>query len=172
MTLDRQRFIDDLRGLVAQGVSFRHLGRDPATGLDCVHTPAWGARQQGIELPEELQRAMESYSEQPDGWAMLEKLRAQPKYFQEIPVMDNKVPIEALPGDLLQMFVYHNPKHMAIFSRRELYVSGHDISGPIFTERPWVIEAWRSATSKTGKLIEVPLDFRRRVAACFRMIVA
>jgi len=154
MTLDRQRFIDDLRGLVAQGVPFRHLGRDPATGLDCVHTPAWGARQQGIELPEELQRAMESYSEQPDGWAMLEKLRAQPKYFQEIPVTDNKVPSDALPGDLLQMFVYRNPKHMAILSSQN----------PLM-----VIEAWRSATTKTGKLIEVPLDFRRRVAACFRM---
>lgn len=156
MTLDRQRFIDDLRGLIARGVQFRHLGKDPATGLDCIHTPAWAAQEQGIILPDELEREMDAYSDQPDGWKMLELLRGQPKYFQEIPVIDNKVPDEALPGDLLQMFVYRNPKHMAILSGRD----------PLM-----VIEAWRSATSTTGKLIEVPLDFRRRVAACFRMIV-
>lgn len=155
--LDRERFISDARALVLKGIAFRHQGRDPVTGLDCVSVPRYLCELQGIVLPEELQRAMESYSEQPDGWAMLEKLRAQPRYFQEIMVTDNKVPIEALPGDLLQMFVYRNPKHMAILSSQS----------PLM-----VIEAWRSATSKTGKLIEVPLDFRRRVAACFRMIVA
>lgn len=155
MTLDRKRFIEDLRSLVAQGVQFRHLGKRPETGLDCIHTPAYAAAMQGIVLPDELKAAMESYSDQPDGWAMLEKLRAQPKYFQEIPVIDNKVPDEALPGDLLQMFVYRNPKHMAVLSGRDPFT---------------VIEAWRSMASPTGKLIEVPLDFRRRVAACFRMI--
>jgi hypothetical protein len=155
MTLDRQRFIEDLRSLVAQNVIFRHQGNDPATGLDCIHAPAAGMEMQGIILPDELKKEMAAYSDQPDGWKMLELLRAQPKYFQEIPVIDNKVPDEALPGDLLQMFVYRNPKHMAILSSRD----------PLS-----VIEAWRSATSETGKLIEVPLDFRRRVAACFRMI--
>lgn len=144
-----------MRAMVAQGVRFRHNGKDPMTGLDCVHAPAWGVQQQGIDLPVELQLAMKSYSEQPDGWAMLAKIRSVPKYFLEIPVIDCQVPAEAEPGDLLQMYVFRNPKHMAILSSR----------APLS-----VIEAWRAPDKKIGKLLEQPLDFRRRVAACFRIL--
>lgn len=150
MSLDRQRFVDDARALVAQGVQFRHQGSSPETGMDCINLPAWGARQQGIELPDELTNAMRAYSEQPDGRKMLELIR---QHFIEIPVVDNKVP-DAQLGDLLVLYVFRNPKHMAIVSALD----------PMF-----VIEAWRSPDKTTGKLHETPLDFRRRIAACFRI---
>jgi hypothetical protein len=154
MTLDRQRFVDDGRALVAQGVAFRHQGVDPATGMDCVNLPRYLCGLQGISLPDELNNAMQVYSEQPDGKLMLELLR---RWFIEIPVVDNKVP-DAQLGDLLVLYVFRNPKHMAIASV---------LPEP---EKPMkIIEAWRSPDKLTGKLHETPLDFRRRIAACFRI---
>lgn len=140
-----------MRELAQQGVVFRHQGQDPATGLDCINYPRWGVRKQGIELPPDLEREFDAYSENPDGWRMMEIMR---RWFQEFPVADNTLPPEAMPGDLLQLYVKRNPKHLAVIVNREPLI---------------VVEAWMSADKKQGKVIEWPLDFRRRIAACFRI---
>ncbi len=148
MKFNRSQFVDDMRALVKQGVMFRHLGKDPKTGLDCIHAPAWGVRKQGIVFPEEIDREMEAYSEQPDGWKMIDIMR---RWFIEIPVLDNSVP-EAEPGDLLILYARRNPRHMAIKVAEDL-----------------IVEAYRSEDQKIGELLEHPLDPRRRIAACFRI---
>lgn len=148
MSFDRQRFVFDLRALVAQGVMFRHQGRDPETGLDCIHAPAWAYKAQGLQFPPELEAQMKNYSEAPNGWRMMEIMR---QWFQEIPVIDNQVP-DAEPGDLLQVYVRRNPQHVAVITELN----------PIM-----VIEAYRCITVKIGQLTEQPL--RWRIAACFRI---
>ena len=144
MTFDRQRFINDAIALVAQGVRFRHQGTDPATGLDCVNLPRYLCGLQGIALPPELNKEFESYSESPDGWRLLEIMR---QYFPEIQ--------SSSAGDLLIIYARRNPKHLAI------QVSDGN--------PPMVVEAYRSETDPAGRLQHQPLDFRRRVAARFRI---
>jgi len=158
MTFERQRFVVDLRAVVKQGVIFRHQGRDPATGLDCVNTPAWAYREQGLAFPPELDKEIREYPEEPDGWNMLAILR---QWFTEIPVVNNRVP-EAQPGDLIVCYVLRNPKHMAVLVELNLD------AGP---RQSWatVVEAWRAPDNKVGKLLDQPLDWRRRIAACFRI---
>lgn len=149
MRFDPDQFVRDMRSLVNQGVIFRHQGDDPRTGLDCVNYPRWGYRQQGLDLPAELNKEFEDYSESPDGWRMQEILK---KWFLQIPVIDNKVP-DARPGDLLQLYVFRNPRHVAVI---------------VETVPIWIVEAHRSLDTKVGKILEQPLDPRRKIAACFR----
>jgi len=158
MSFDREQFVSDLRAVVKQGVQFRHQGREPETGLDCINLPGWAYREQGLEFPAELDQQMREYPEEPDGWKMLEILR---QWFTEIPVVDNKVP-DAQPGDLIVCYVMRNPKHMAVLV---------EINPDAKLRESWatVVEAWRAPTSKTGKLVDQPLDWRRRIAACFRI---
>jgi cell wall-associated NlpC family hydrolase len=144
MMLDRQKFIDDARALVKQGVIFRHQGSDPITGLDCINLPRYLCEQQGMKLPPELEKEFESYSENPDGWRLLEIMR---RWFVELE--------SSSAGDLLILYARRNPKHLAI-----------QISDDA---PPMIVEAYRSESDKTGRLIEQPLDFRRRVAARFRI---
>jgi hypothetical protein len=158
MTFDRERFVSDLRALVKQGVGFKHQGRDPETGLDCINLPAWAYREQGLTFPAELDKETREYPEEPDGWRMREILR---QWFIEIPVVDNRV-LEAQPGDLLLCYVMKNPKHMAVIV---------DLIPDAEPRKPWawVVEAWRSPDNKIGKLLDQPLDWRRRICACFRI---
>lgn len=150
MKFNREQFVEDMRDLARQGIRFRHQGKDVATGLDCIHAPKIGYEKQGLRLPEELDREFDAYTENPDGWKMIEIMR---KWFQEIPVVDNQVP-DAEPGDLLVLYAIRNPKHVAILVSKE----------PLT-----IVEAYRSVDTRTGKLIEWPLDSRRRIAACFRI---
>ena len=141
MSFDRKQFVEDLRALVKQGVKFRHQGQDPATGLDCVNFPRWGYRKQGLELPPELDREFQSYTESPDGWRLIEIMR---KWFQELD------PVKAEPGDLFIIYSRSNPCHLAVKVTDTLNV-----------------EAYRFANE--GKLVEQPLDPRRRIATAFRI---
>jgi hypothetical protein len=150
MKFDRQQFVSDLRGLVLRGTAYRHLGREPETGLDCVHAPAWGYRKQGLHLPDELTQAMQAYSEQPDGYAMVALMK---KHFIEIPVINNSVP-DAKISDLIVLYVHRNPKHVGIVTELQ----------PLT-----IVEAWRSLDGKIGKLREQAVDFRQRIANCFRI---
>lgn len=158
MTFDRERFVADLRAIVKQGVQFRHQGRSPETGMDCVNTPAWAYCEQGLAFPTELDQEMRIYPEDPDGWKMLKILR---QWFIEIPIVDHRAP-EAQPGDLLLCYVMTNPKHMAVIV--EVYPDAKP-------RESWarVVEAWRSTDNKSGKLLDQPLDWRRRICACFRI---
>jgi cell wall-associated NlpC family hydrolase len=143
MNYNRQQFIDDARALAKQGVIFRHQGSDPATGLDCINLPKYLYEKQGLKLPAELAREFESYSEQPDGWNLLEIMR---KWFPEIE--------SSSAGDLLIIYARRNPKHLAIQVTDD--------------EPPMIVEAYRSESQKIGAIIDHPLDFRRRIAARFR----
>jgi len=144
MKLDRQQFCADAIALVDRGVRFRHQGRSPETGMDCINLPAYLCEQQGIKLPAELEKEFESYTENPDGWRLLEIMR---RFFLEVETSTS--------GDLLIIYARRNPKHLAI------QVSDDD--------PPMIVEAYRSETDPTGALKRQPLDFRRRVAARFRI---
>lgn len=145
MSFDIQRFVEDVRALARRGVLFRHQGSDPETGMDCVNVPRWGYEQQGLRLPEELEKEFEAYHERPDGDHLLQVMR---RWFIEIPFEETQ------PGDLLILYARRNPQHLAIKITND--------------QPPMVVEAYRSEDRKIGKLLEQPLDFRRRIAACFR----
>lgn len=144
MTFDRQRFINDAIALADQGVRFRHQGEDPDTGLDCINLPRYLCGLQGIRLPGELSVEFRSYSENPDGFRLLEIMR---RWFPELQTSS--------AGDLLIIYARRNPKHLAI------QVSDDN--------PPMIVEAYRSETDPNGALKHQPLDFRRRVAARFRI---
>ncbi len=144
MTFDRQRFVEDAIALVEQGVRFRHQGTDPETGLDCINLPRYLCAQQGVQLPPELLKEFESYSENPDGWRLLEIME---QYFEKVET--------STAGDLLIIYARRNPKHLAV------QVSDDN--------PPMIVEAYRSETEPKGSLKRQPLDFRRRVAARFRI---
>lgn len=142
MKFNRQQFIDDARALVEQGVIFRHQGSDPATGMDCINLPRYLYEKQGLYLPVALAKEFEAYHEQPDGQHLLAIMR---QWFIEIETD------KAEPADMLILYARRNPQHLAIKIGENL-----------------VIEAYRQMDKKIGKLIEQPLDSRRRIAAVFR----
>lgn len=144
MKFNRQQFIDDARALVKQGVQFRHQGTDPITGLDCINLPRYLCEKQGMILPVELSEEFQSYTEQPDGWRLLEIMR---RWFPELE--------SSSAGDLLIIYARRNPKHLAI-----------QVSDD---EPPLIVEAYRSESQQVGSLLEQKLDFRRRIAARFRI---
>lgn len=146
MTFNREQFVSDVRGLVKQDVIFRHQGSDPSTGMDCINVPRWGYEQQGLSLLPEVEKEFESYHERPDGEHLLAMMR---QWFIELAFEETE------PGDLLVLYARRNPQHVAIKVSND--------------NPPLVVEAYRSEDRKIGKLIEQPLDFRRRIAACFRI---
>lgn len=145
MSFDIQTFVEDVRSWAALGVPFRHQGHSLETGIDCVNLPRMGYEAQGLRLPLELEKEFEAYHERPDGDHLLEVMR---RWFFEVPFEETE------PGDLLILYARRNPQHLAI-----KITNG---------KPPMVVEAYRSEDRKIGKLLEQPLDFRRRIAACFR----
>jgi cell wall-associated NlpC family hydrolase len=152
MKFDRKRFVADLLALSERSVIFRHQGDSPESGLDCIHLPRWAYRKQGLELPAELDLEFDSYTENPDGWRMLAIMQ---RWFWEvtIPGADTLTQFQkAQPGDLLQFYVYRNPKHMGV------KVNETD-----------VYEAFRSMDGSIREARKMPIDPRRRIAGVFRI---
>ena len=146
MKFDRKQFVEDVRNLVTQGVVFRHQGSDPATGMDCINTPRWGYERQGLTLPAEISAEFATYGRHPDGEHFLATMR---RWFIELEFTETE------PGDLFVLYARRNPQHMAIKVTND--------------DPPRIVEAYCSVTDLIGKLIEWPLDPRRRIAACFRI---
>lgn len=143
MTFDRDQFIEDLRYLDTLDVKWTHQGRTPETGMDCVFAPRWAIERQGIVLPEELAQEFEHYRRPPDGQRFLSILR---KWLIEIPVGD------ALPGDLLVIFVRRNPCHLAV-----KMPDGE------------IAEAYESMDGSVSRFFIHLFDTRNRIAAAFRI---
>lgn len=142
MSLDKQKFVADLLSLVARGIKWRHQGRDPETGVDCIGSLRWAYMQQHDALPEDLEREFDAYERRPDGAKLMEIMRA---WFDEGERTDRQF------GDLLVIYDRTNPQHMAVM------VSETD-----------VFEAYSSPISGVEKCLRQRLDKRRVVAAVFR----
>lgn len=143
MKLDRQRFLDDLRQLATQNIPWRHQGwRDPKVGFDCVGVFRYAVEQQGIELPQGLRDAFDSYMRPPNGRRLLATMR---EHFIEVDAADRQ------PADLIQCFVNKNPCHMAVEMGNGL-----------------IAEAYGNMVG-VSKFMIWPLPSDRRIAACFRI---
>lgn len=142
MTFNREQFITDLRYLDTLNVPWKHQGKSPETGMDCVYAPRWAIERQ-MQLPEELAREFEHYRRPPDGKRFLAILR---KWLIEIPVE------EAIPGDFLVIYVRKNPCHLAV----------RMLDGQ-------VAEAYESLDGSVSKFFVHKFDPRHRIAACFRI---
>lgn len=86
------------------GTPFRHQGRKPGIGLDCVGLVRWPAVVLGLVPPT---ADYLTYARSPDPYVMREQLT---KYAREIP------PNEARPGDILWLRIYRDPTHLAILT--------------------------------------------------------
>lgn len=114
---DRRR--SDRSALIAKiaksyvGTPFRHQGRLPGVGLDCVGVPICAMREIGIEVDEP-----DHYSMDPDSSVLIGCIR---EVADEIPASD----IE--PGDML-VFWWSKPdmpKHVAIYVGRGMMVHSY-----------------------------------------------
>ena len=141
MKFDRQRFVDDLITLTERDVKWLHQGRDPDVGVDCIGLPRWAYRNQGLNLPEQLDREFDSYHHRPDGVRMLRVLR---QWLEELTLE------AAQPGDLILFYQWKNPQHMAV------------LVGP-----NEIVEAFKNG--HISKVLKQPLDPRRRIAGVFRI---
>lgn len=136
-TFDQQRFVRDARELATHEVVWRHLGQDPATGLDCLQLVRYLYRLQGLEFPAELDAEFETYHPSADGVRLFAMLR---KWAIEID------PIHAMPGDLYLM----RGKDF-----RHLAIRVSDDHPPFF------VEAYRGPSLKNGKLMDWQIEKRR-----------
>lgn len=142
---DRNQFIDDLKSLAERGVPWKHQGTNPDVGMDCIGSLRWAYEQQGVKLPDELDKEFAAYHRPPDGWHMNEVMK---RWFVEIPKE------EAQPTDLYQIFIWKNPCHIAV------KVSNDD--------PPMIAEAFQSAEGYTSKFLIRPLP-KYRILSCFRI---
>lgn len=142
MILDKARFISDLLSLTTRNVRWRHQGREPETGLDCIGLPRWGLMQQMGALPEGLEREFDAYQRRPDGKRLLSVMR---DWFDEVGRDDIQ------PADMVVVYDWSNPQHIAIMVNQNE-----------------AVEAYCSAASGVGKVLRQKLDPRRRIAAIFR----
>lgn len=142
MSVDVQRFVNDLLTLSTRGVKWVHQGRDPDIGVDCIGALRWAYMQQRDALPEELEREFDAYERRPDGDKLMSIMRG---WFDEGERTDRQF------GDLLVIYDRTNPQHMAVM------VSETD-----------VFEAYSSPISGVEKCLRQRLDKRRVVAAVFR----
>lgn len=143
MRFNREQFVSDALALTKLNIPWRHQGRDPLTGLDCIGMPRFLYRSQGLELPEELDREFRSYHHKPDGKKLLRVMR---EFFTEI-TRD-----ELQPADLIVAFIYSNPQHMAVVVSPDS-----------------VVEAFRSSDGYVCRVLERKLKATRHIAACFRI---
>ena len=137
--LDKDKFVSDLMALEGTSTRWRHQGRDPQTGLDCLGLPRWAFTQQ-FEMPPDLESELLAYHRKPDGQKLLRTIRA---WFDEYTVA------EMQKADLVVIYDRRNPQHIAIA-----------------TDEVHVIEAY--ASGLTMKIVYWPLGTWREIAGVFR----
>src|SRR5215510_984621 len=142
MTFDRARFVDDLRYLATLNCQWKHQGRTPESGMDCVFSPRWAYERQGLRLPAELEDAFEHYRRPPNGRHMLTVMR---KWFKEI------TQAELEPSDLLVVFNRKNPCHIVVKLSESEFAEAYETDGAI------------------SKFLIRPFNPSYRIAACFRI---
>jgi cell wall-associated NlpC family hydrolase len=130
--LDKQKFISDLRSLVGTETRWRHQGRDPETGLDCLGFPIWALTQQ-IELPAELWSQLLPYHHKPDGQKLLRTIR---EWFDEVSREEMQM------ADLVVIYDRRNPQHIAVACDNENVVESY-ASGRLMKIVYWPLGTWR-----------------------------
>ena len=126
------------------GVPWRHQGRNPEVGLDCVGIVALYLAHRGIRV-----RDRKDYGRDPDGslWAEIVRCLGEPV---------SRRAEDARPGDVVVMdFANGAPRHVGIVSE--------------FQGVPHLIHADNSPTVR--KVVEVPIDRRwaRRITGVWRV---
>jgi len=145
MKLDRQRLVADLISLAEREppVRWRHQGRDPDTGLDCIGLVRWAILQQ-MALPEVIVTEFaKPYHLKFSGERMYELMR---RWLTEIG------PGEIAPADVLLFYYKTNPQHVAV----------------MVTETD-VVEAFILRHAGINRIIKQPLDATRRLVGAFRL---
>jgi len=137
--LDKDKFVSDLMGQRDKETRWRHQGKDPDVGLDCVGLPRWAFSQQ-FDMPAELESELLAYHRKPDGQKLLNTIRA---WFDEV---DRT---EMQKADLVVIYDRRNPQHIAIA-----------------TDEIHVVEAY--ASGLTMKVVYWPLGTWREIAGVFR----
>lgn len=123
---DRRRFIAAARRYL--GTPFRHQGRQPGRGLDCVGVIACAARELGFSDYD-----VTNYSRLPQGRAIERHLlRAG---------MEPIAPTAAQPGDVVVMRFERDPQHLALMTNRGV-LHAYLESGAVVEHRLDAI--WRS----------------------------
>jgi cell wall-associated NlpC family hydrolase len=128
--LDKQKLVDDLKSLIGTQTRWRHQGRDPRVGLDCVGLPVWAFSQQ-MELPAELLEGLAAYHRRPDGLKLLRTLQS---WFDEVDQMEM--------GDLICLRDKRNPQHIAIACDAVNVIECYS-SGSIMKVVYWPLGTWR-----------------------------
>lgn len=137
---DRFKAVADARSLVGTETRWRHQGRDPQTGLDCIGLPRWMFLQQFEALPADLEVEFSAYHRRPDGQKLLQTVR---DWFDEVPRSDMR------EGDLIVVYERRNPQHIAIAC-----------------DNAFVVEAY--ASGRNMKIVYWPLAVLREIAGVFR----
>lgn len=110
------------------GTPFRHQGRQPGRGLDCVGIIAWIARDLGLSDYD-----VTNYSRLPEGRGIFRHL--EQAGLIEVPVM------AARPGDILVMRFETDPQHLALMTDRGIL---HAYLGQAAVVEHRLDETWRA----------------------------
>ncbi len=137
--LDKDKFVADALSQEGKETRWRHQGKDPDVGLDCLGLPRWAFTQQW-PMPAELENELLAYHRKPDGQKMLRTIR---EWFDEYPVDQRE------KADLVVIYDRRNPQHIAIA-----------------TDEINVVEAY--ASGLTMKVVYWPLGTWRETAGAFR----
>lgn len=148
LTLDVDRLVADAMSLVGTETRWRHQGRDPLTGLDCIGFPRWLFMQQVGALPEALETEFAAYHRRPDGKKLLQTIR---DWFDEVE-QDGTRETLMQKGDLVVIYDRRNPQHIAVACDAE-----------------FVVEAF--AGGRNMKIVYWKLGVWREVAGVFRFPV-
>lgn len=126
-------FVRLARTLVKRRVKFRHMGRDPKTGLDCAGKPLWIAREMGRQTVD-----LDAYGREPHKDGLRDALNAN---------LGAPVPLDTLrPADVVLMRFDGHPRHVGIIGD---YPGGllsliHIHSTLKFASEHRLDDAWRS----------------------------
>lgn len=143
--LDVDRLVADARALVGTETRWRHQGRDPQVGLDCIGLPRWLFIQQLGSLPAELEAQFDSYHRRPDGQKFLQTMH---DWFDEVPQNGTRETLMQ-KGDLVVIYDRRNPQHTAMAC-----------------DETFVVEAF--ASGRNMKIVYWKLGVWREIAGVFR----
>lgn len=142
MEFDRLKFAVDARELARTYVPFRNQGSDPSTGLDCINVLRFLYKSQGLTLPDEMERAFQTYHPKTNGKEML---RLMLKWLIPIEIEEARI------GDVYLFRDKTDTRHTAIKVTND--------------EPPFIVEAY------TNKLMDWRLTGvrARLIVAAFRI---
>lgn len=143
--IDFNAMIADALSLVGTETRWRHQGREPGVGLDCIGFPRWLYMRQLGSLPDALEVEFRAYHRRPDGEKFLRLFR---EWFDEVPQNGTRETLMRM-GDLLVIKDRENPQHTALAC-----------------DEKHVVEAL--ASGRNMKIVYWPLDRFREVAGVFR----